>query len=170
MRDVIRLHSGVDLRYEEVTEFDYWQCKDSAGRCLPKGEWSAVHLEFTVNHLHRIEPVENIQSHLVQLRSYFDVHLATSRLPQGHDLTRAWLERHGIPFDIDKLHFVGHREKHKIPHSFAIAVEDDREQALLFLEQGVQPFLLAHPWNVVASELGIRRVSNWLELLDVVMS
>lgn len=167
MREVIRRHAGVALQYEDITEFDYWQCTDRTGRCLTKAEWPAVHLEFTVNHLSRVEPVENIQMHLTKLGAHFEVHLATSRLPQGHDATRNWLESHEIPFD--RLHFVGHREKHKITESFTAAVEDDRDQALLFLERGVKPFLLAHPWNIVAREIGIQRATNWIELLDALI-
>jgi len=164
MRELIRKHAGVDLQYEDVVEFDYCACPDRTGRCLTKTEWQAVYLEFTAHHLDRIEPFEGIQTHLAKLGEYFEIHLATSRLPEGRDATRRWLETHVIP--CDEVHFVSHREKQKIPESFLAAVDDDRDQARLFLQRGVRPFLLAHPWNRVASDIGILRVANWIELAD----
>ena len=165
LREVIRLHSrnGVDLRYEDVVEFDYWLCKDAGGRCFDKSEWWKIHdEEFTQNHLLRIRPVDNIMHHLEQLRGRYELHLVTSRRPEGEAHTRQWIREYGIPHDY--LHFSSHRAKHKLPVPFFAAVDDDREQIRLFHEAGVLGFILAHPWNKVDVGCSLRRVDDWQQL------
>ena len=168
LRCAIREHSqqGVDLAYEDVTDFDYWKCTDRFGRRLQKHEWPLIHREFTLNYLDRIEPFEEVDVHLQNLQEYFEIHIATSRLPEGHAATKRWLQRHALPFL--RLHFVRHRKKHEIQLPFVAAIEDDRVQAELFAAKGVRGFLLAHPWNDQSGG-GIERVLGWAELVDKVV-
>src|SRR2546428_7994521 len=169
MRELIRLHSkeGVDLRYEDITTFNYWQCVDQQGRRLAKSEWDSIHLKFAQNSLVSIQPYENIQVHLNRLAERFEVHLATSRLPEGRQSTLDWLKTHNIPYS--QVHFVDHRMKHELPQAFVAAIEDDREQAELFLDRGVRAFLLAHPWNILPVNSGLRRVQGWEGLVAKVL-
>lgn len=166
MREVIKLCSKdqVDLRYEDIVEFDYWECVDRHGRSFCKAEWHGIHLEFTRNHIHRIQPFDKVREHLLQLAQKFEIHIATSRLSEGHDATREWLLTHKIPFT--RLHFVDHRKKHLISEPFLAAIEDDRDQALLFQGRNVRAFLLAHPWNALESGSQIIRVDQWPALLQ----
>lgn len=168
IRDVIKrcTNGRVNLRYEDIVEFDYWRCTDQVGGRLDKSEWEYVHTEFTRNHLHRVQPHENVQVNLSRLAEKFEIHVATSRLPAGHQTTYDWLQAHRIPFN--KLHFVGHRKKHELAESFVVAIEDDREQAELFFERGIRPFLLAHPWNVTPIGSGLTRVGGWEALVEKV--
>ncbi len=161
MRSVIRSTSrtGVDLAYEDVVRFDYWLCRDSLGRRMDRGEWSAIHKEFTRNHLHRIAPMPDVQQHLQDLRGKFAVHLVTSRLIEGKGATVDWLTQHQIPYD--ELVFVEHGAKHLLQTDFAVAVEDDWEQAFLLQNSGVQVILMAHPWNDRGPHSPLKRVCDW---------
>jgi uncharacterized HAD superfamily protein len=165
MRAVIKLFSKnqVDLRYEDVVEFDYWKCVDQHGRSFLKTEWQDIHLKFTRNYIQRIRPFDNVREHLLRLGEKFEIHIATSRLPEGHDGTRAWLATHRIPFA--QLHFVGHRKKHTLAEVFVAAIEDDRDQAVLFHDHNVPAFLLAHPWNILQPGSKMTRVDQWSVLV-----
>ncbi len=99
---------------------------------------------------------------LEEIKTAFDVHLATSRLAQGHDKTIAWLEDHKIPYS--ELHWARHGEKHLIDRTFLAAVEDDRERGYAFHSTGVEVFLLAHPWNHIGPFSPLRRIADWNEL------
>jgi len=169
LREAIRRYSkqGVNLRYQDVVHFDYDRCIDQKGRSLEPGEWPYIHSQFTLNYLDRIQPFERVQMHVQKLAQTLEIHLSTSRLPEGHDETRMWLSAHGIPYD--QLHFVGHRKKHELAEGFAAAIDDDREQAVLFDERGVHAFLLAHPWNLVPSGSPVTRVDGWPNLVEAVL-
>jgi len=169
IRELIKLHSkdGVDLSYTDIVAFDYWRCADAKGRQLDRMEWAAIHLEFTRYHLSRIRPVDDVATHLGRLAHRCEIHLVTSRLSIGEEGTRQWLLKHCIPFD--HLHFVEHRRKHEIDLPFAVAIDDDREQAVLFHERGVRAVLLAHPWNEVDPGSPVTRVEGWPRLVSTVL-
>jgi len=161
MREVIRAHSRlhVDLAYDDVVCFEYWMCRDRAGRRFDKNEWKKIHKEFTHSYLLQILPFDNIARYLKTIGGKFDVHLATSRLDDGQEATRVWLDQHSIPYR--KLHFVPEGTKHLINEQFIAAIEDDREQGYAFYGKGVLVFLLAHPWNVVGPYSPLKRVEDW---------
>ena len=170
LRGVIREFSKdhVDLAYEDVVCFDYWLCRDSRGRRFDRGEWNGIHREFILNHIMRIAPVENIQSHLARVAQCYEIHLATSRPEEGREDTVRWLCEHNIPYL--NLHFVRNGEKHLISNDFHIAVDDDREQGYAFFAKGVRTFLLAHPWNEICPHSPLSRVANWEELTSQLLS
>jgi len=165
MREVIKVCSKdqVDLRYEDIIDFDYWNCVDRYGRSFDQTDWHNIHLEFTRNHIPRIQPFDNVREHLLKISEEFEIHVATSRLPEGRVTTREWLSTHKIPFT--ELHFVEHRKKHLLVKPFVAAIEDDRIQAESFHELGVRAFLLAHPWNVLQPGSEITRVGQWPALV-----
>ena len=165
MREVIRGHSRdhVDLAYKDVVCFDYWKCRDSLGRRFHKAEWESIHQEFTRNHLSRIQPFDNVREYLERISQRFQVHLATSRLPEGQEKTLAWLEQHQIPHS--QLHFPEHGQKHQIDYPFVAAVDDDREQGYAFHASGVPVFLVAHPWNEIGRFSPLRRLASWQEII-----
>lgn len=161
LRKVIRAHSKlhVDLTYIDVVCFEYWMCRDSTGRRFDKSEWKKIHEEFTHNYLLQILPFDNVNRYLKTISGMFDVHLATSRLDDGQEATRMWLNQHGMPYR--KLHFVPEGTKHLINEQFVAAIEDDREQGYAFYSKGVVVFLLAHPWNVIGPYSPLNRVKDW---------
>ena len=168
IRALIFEKTQIDLRYEDVVEFDYWLCQDHEGRRIRKEDWTAIHLEFTRNCLDSVEPFDHVVEHLSKIRERFEIHLATSRLPEGRDSTIAWLQKHQIPYT--EIHFVEHRLKHKINIGFVAAVDDDRAQAELFEGSGIRAFLLAHPWNVIPSGSRLRRARDWSVLVPELLA
>ncbi len=165
---MIREKTQVNLAYEDVVEFDYWLCRDGRGRAIHKEDWQAIHTEFARDRLHAIEPFENVANHLSKLKEHFGIHLATTRLVEGHAATLAWLEKNEIPYE--EIHFVKHRLKHTIDVRFTAAVDDDQVQAGLFAEAGVKAFMLAHPWNSIPTRNEIFRVSDWDALMTELLS
>lgn len=69
----------------------------------------------------------------------------------------------------DRLTFVKHRGKHKSDTQFDIAIEDDLEQAILFKNDGVTVYLMAHPWNVGGINSGIERLNDWPTMVDTIL-
>lgn len=156
----------VDLAYEDVKCFNYWECKDRRGNSITKDEWKAVHDLFSEpRFLRAIRPVDGIQDHLQQLAERFSLHFATSRLAKARKHTVEWLEQHAFP--THDLHFLKHREKHVSLGRFAVAVEDDLDQAEAFADaEVVVSYVLAHPWNSTTVERGnLHRVKDWVDLI-----
>lgn len=169
MRDVIKSRSreGVDLRYEDVKHFNYWECADSKGRQITKDEWnSTIHPAFSEQaNILRIEPYSNIEGFLHTLiEADYAVHLVTSRLKQARIPTILWLEEHQLPHSA--LHFVEHGTKHVVFRTCVAVIEDDLDQARKFAERETRTYLLAYPWNDCNAINGILRVRNWDEIVD----
>jgi hypothetical protein len=49
MRQVIRDYPGdhVQLDYADITEFDYYKCKDRNGYSISKEQWGEIHALFS---------------------------------------------------------------------------------------------------------------------------
>jgi len=169
MRKLISDFTGgrVDLRYEDVDNFNYWQCRDGNGNSISKAEWKSIHDVFSQpENLQLVKPVEGVQNHLRKLSNCFSLHLATSRLPRARKATVEWLEKHNFPSHA--LHFTQHGEKHVSLGNFIASIEDDLEQAEAFANHGIMmSYVVAHPWNASLEERrNLRRVTNWDELVD----
>ena len=168
IRDVTQ--ERVDLRYEDVRDFAYQNCVDQSGDRLTDAEWTAVHAVFSDRkHILQAQPYPGVQDHLKQLATEFELHLATSRLPQARGPTIEWLELHEFPMHC--MHFVGHGQKHRILADLAAAVEDDYAQASAFAGVGVSSYLLAHPWNISKpGKNNLVWVETWQELVTSLLS
>ncbi|MCG8554027.1 MAG: cytidine deaminase [Proteobacteria bacterium] len=171
MRSVIHELTGgrVDLRYKDITRFNYWECRDGQDESITRDEWAAVHAAFSdPSNLERVQPIKGVQRSLLRLvqRGYV-LHFATSRLPQARAATIRWLEAHGFP--PHDVHFLKHGEKHVSLGQFAASVEDDPSQALAFAQGGVgTSFLMAHPWNEsVPQHSRLKRVHGWDDIVAV---
>jgi len=169
MRRVIAEYTGgrIQLAYEDVREFNYFECKDSTGNSISKEEWKHIHELFSEpRYLWLIQPFPGAVEGLRQLAKRYTLHFATSRMPKARRVTVEWLENHGLPSH--DLHFLKHREKHASLRPFSAAVEDDYDQAKAFATDGGTPcFLVRHPWNQTkhATE-GIQWVDTWPELTE----
>lgn len=164
IRGVIKEVTGgrVSLKYEDVNNFNYWECIDENGEMLTKDEWRIVHERFSEpDILKSIKPVNDVKECLFRLSEKFTLHFATSRLPKARKSTIEWLDEHGFPEH--DIHFLKHGEKHISLGPFDISVEDDPEQALAFASAGFGVnYLIAHPWNSAASKnRNVKRVSGW---------
>jgi cytidine deaminase len=172
MRSVILevTEGRVDLSYEDISCFNYWECADRKGGAISRDEWKLVHEVFSEpRFLTAIEPVDEVQGHLATIAEHFNLHLATSRLPQARTCTVEWLEKHAFPSH--DLHFLRHGEKHVALGRFAVSVEDDLEQAEAFADTGVTvSYVFAHPWNVFhGPQRNLVRVAGWPDLIRDLM-
>jgi uncharacterized HAD superfamily protein len=95
----------------------------------------------------------------------------TGRPPQAHAVTRAWLERHQMPFDrldsVDKYgRFTGGVHFDEILRErFAWAIEDNLDVALKLAERCAERVLLLdRPWNRGPLPGAVERVADWTEI------
>ena len=172
MRRVIRecTNERVNLRYEDIVEFDYCKCRDASGQAITKDEWSNVHAQFSrPDNIGSIEPFPGVSEHLSRLADVCGLHIVTARLPQARTATIEWLDALQLPpYD---LHFLHHGMKHAVLTNFAAVVEDDYDQAVAFAEQRTPCFLLAHPWNKTKPHVSkVEWVKDWNELARAVLS
>ena len=106
MRKVILEETGVDLRYEDVREFNYCDNTDSNERTLPPADWERVHARFSEpGNLARISVMPGVLHKLQDLSRSFAIHFATSRLQHARASTIHWLETNKFDFEYD-LHFI----------------------------------------------------------------
>lgn len=167
MREVIKEITAGDvlLSYEDVKNFNYWECTDKRGKSITKDVWIQVHDAFsTEDRIMSIQPLPGAVEALTELSQSYRIHFATSRLRAARSSTVKWLDKHGFP-DHD-LHFLRHGEKHAALGGFFASVEDDLNQAISFCSIKIPcNFVLAHPWNeAVPGNCAAKRVADWSEI------
>ncbi len=171
MRKVIRefTRGRVDLEYEHVIDFAYYECKDAGGNSITRGEWAEIHELFSEPEiLLTIQPFTGVQANLRHLSEEYEIHFATSRLPKARRTTIEWLERHAFP--AHNLHFLKHGKKHESLCRLEAAVEDEYEQARAYVEIGIPCYLIKHPWNAnKPSQPNLFWVVGWPELVKQLM-
>jgi len=156
----------VNLEHRHIIRFDYHQCVDLNGHGIDEETWREVHSHkfSTPATIDTLQPISGAVAALEALSHRFDIFFVTSRQERIRAATEQWLHHHfKCSYNLD---FVPHRKKHLIGMKFFAVVEDDLDQALLFLgfrtdsdfyssgrcEQIGEPtaehcFLLSYPWN-----------------------
>lgn len=170
MRRLIFHHSkaNVELTYDEIVTFNYYECRDSRGQAITRDEWQAIHEIFSLpENILSISPYPGVINHVSRLAEKYAIHLATSRLLSARQSTVEWLDRNGFP--PHSLHFLGYGEKHLALATFDATVEDDPIQAERFAETGSTSFLLAHPWNRPSGCHAAKRMGDWNQLVQALL-
>jgi len=167
MRRVILAFSQgkVNLQYEDIKTFNYYECRDCNGNAICEEEWKKVHDQFSEpDVIMGLEPLPGAIDGLRQLAEKGTVHLATSRRRKARKSTVEWLDKHHFPNH--DLHFLSYGEKHAALKRFTAAVEDDYNQAVAFATVGETPcFLVRHPWNENRKAVeGVGWVKDWADL------
>jgi hypothetical protein len=160
LRRLIKAYTDgrVSLDYDDIRKFNYWENDSKHGSRLTRAEWGAVHRLFGESELDGLEVLEGAKKAVAALSLEFDIEFVTSRGELGREATERWLGRHGFS---GHLRFAEHGKKHLNGRPYVAAIEDDRDQALLFLDRGVRSYLLAHPWNDGARVASLIRLSSW---------
>ena len=166
LRTLIR-HSTdgrVDLSYLDITDFSFYRCKDRNGNSISEEEWSDVHRTFSEeSNILSVKPCSGARFCLEKLSERYEIHIVTTRMPNAWEPTVKWLRNNSIPHHF--LHFLGHRKKHESLGGFSFVVEDDYDQAVMFLDAGTPCYLLRHPWNATGKpKRGLYWVQDWNEL------
>ncbi|MBN2313006.1 MAG: HAD hydrolase-like protein [Sedimentisphaerales bacterium] len=167
MRSIIYefTEGDVDLRYQDITTFNYWECNDKKGNFISKEQWSEIHDVFSRSeNILTVEPYPEIQEYLNQIAGKFALHIVTTRLRAARKPTVEWLECHNFPEH--SLHFVEHGKKHIALGEFKVSVEDHREQAEQFAAIGTTSYILAHPLNETTSNSATIRLQDWRMLCE----
>jgi uncharacterized HAD superfamily protein len=163
MRQIISevTQGRVQLRYEDVIEFDYRKCRDKSGQVVSDPEWRTVLDLFSKpERLLSLQPVLDARDALVLLNNHFEVHIVTSRQAGTEDASVAWLDSWQFPHQ--KIHTTKSKEKHLLPLRFAAIVEDEYEQAASFASGGTRAFLIEHPWNQGRAKVeSLEWARNW---------
>lgn len=166
LRKLIRdsTNGRVDLDYTDIIDFNYYSCKDRNGNFISEEDWSAVHRTFSESpNILSIRPANGVRESLNELSFKYEIHIVTTRMPKAWISTVEWLTNNAIPHHA--LHFVGHRRKHESLRGFCLAVEDDYDQAVNFVDAGTPCYLLRHPWNNRKQPInGLQWVEDWNEL------
>lgn len=174
MRKIIKdvTQSRVCLAYDDITDFEYEKCTDSNGNQITKEEWHIVHDIFSEEtNIMSLQPFPNIQSHLEHLIcSGYELHLVTSRMYKARIPTIKWLLKNNFP-NSHGLHFLKHREKHIVLNNFTAVIEDDLQQAVLFANNGIKAYVIAHPWNDYKNHKNkVVRIPDWNGLIKELTS
>ena len=169
MRSIIYSFSRgrVNLRYEDVIRFNYYECTDNKGEYITNEEWKFIHNEFISNRLNQVKPITGASRALETLSKKFKIYVVTTRPEKGLLVTKKWLKANN--FNSYMLLPSEHRWKHKLGIHFDIAIDDDLEQALLFQENGTMPILLAHPWNKLSAGSKIVRLPTWNDIVSFLL-
>jgi cytidine deaminase len=167
LRNVIKQATAgrVDLSYEHISVFNYWQCNDANGNGITRDEWRVIHDQFSTREiLLSIPVVQDSLPSLERIGESYAIHFATSRLPAARSATIEWLDANGFP--PHDLHFLKHGEKHVTLGGFDVSVEDDPAQVSAFDSAGFGlNIVMNHPWNTALQESGtIRRAHSWAEI------
>jgi uncharacterized HAD superfamily protein len=145
-----------------------------------------MHLVHLPEFLSALEPVDGAVEGLKQLASLgYEIAVVTGRPPLTAEVSRAWLERHGVPYDrltfVDKYGRGGFGASHNsvitldelIQSGFFFAVEDSSDMAaLLTTEMEVPVALLERPWNREVqfsdprSVALIERCADWAAIVE----
>lgn len=160
----------MNLQYNHIREFDYYgpSCRDANGQGIDEATWKKVHDRFSEPRvILGIQPVHGAIEAIHLLQNSFEIHFATTRLPNARIATIEWLNDQGMasrrPYS---LHFVPHREKHTVLCRFSAIIDDDPVQAALFSELGLRSIVLAHPWNQ-GSDAPVERANSWDEIVEL---
>ncbi|MBA3017502.1 MAG: hypothetical protein KKH20_07695 [Proteobacteria bacterium] len=167
IRRIIYQHTGgrVDLKREDVIEFDYCSCPDKNGNLLTKSEWYEVHNLFSKPEIiSSIDLFPGVPECLKRLSTRYEIYIATSRLLQTRSATVSWLKKNQI--NEYKIHFIKSGRKHETLGLTDIIVEDHYEQAAAFAQNGTKCFIIEYPWN---SNKPARQKLEWVKGWDELM-
>jgi 5'(3')-deoxyribonucleotidase len=133
----IQRRLGIDLAWEEVTEFRLPLGKsDLAQEILLAQQDQEYLLNMPVHH----GAVELIKS----LRQHYNVVLITARPDVSRSLTEHWLSEHGLSFD----RVISATEAHKSLHGTDVLIDDYTSNIEEFLERtNGLGILVDRPWN-----------------------
>ena len=90
-----------------------------------------------------MDPRPGVTDALSALRSEYRIEIATHRIPETHDVSKAWLEEHGI--DYDAFHETVPRNKGSVPGDALI--DDYHGNVANALDSGKVGFLMRQPYS-----------------------
>lgn len=112
-----------------------------------------------------MDPVDGVADALAALREDYRVEIATHRLPDTHDVSRAWLDDHGVPYD--HFHDAVPSNKGEVPGD--ALVDDYHGNVANALEAGKAGFLMQQPYSDPAHCEGAHVVESWDDVTGLLL-
>lgn len=111
--------------------------------------------------LDAVEPLPGVGATLAALSAAgFELHVATHRLPDTHDVSRAWLDRHGLPYD----RFVEDVPSNKADLEGDVLVDDYHGNVADAIAAGKTGILMRQPYSDPSACEGAHVVDGWDEV------
>jgi 5'(3')-deoxyribonucleotidase len=104
-----------------------------------------------------MDPTPGVADALGALREEYRVEIATHRVPETHDVSKAWLDEHGVPYD--EFHEKVPRDKGAVPGDALI--DDYHGNVANALNAGKAGFLMRQPYSDPAACDGAHVVDSW---------
>ena len=104
-----------------------------------------------------MDPMAGVADALDALRAEYCVEIATHRLPETHDISKAWLAEHGIPYD--EFHESVPADKGALDGDALI--DDYHGNVDDALSAGKAGFLMRQPYSEPAAVDGAHVVDSW---------
>jgi uncharacterized HAD superfamily protein len=113
--------------------------------------------------LSELDPADGAPAALDALAAAgYEIHIATHRPAHTHDITRRWLDDHGISYD----HFVADVPANKAELPGDALVDDFHGNVTDAVEAGYVGVLFERPYSEPVQRPGAVTVSTWTEVLD----
>ena len=110
-----------------------------------------------------MDPIPGVADTLGTLRDEYRVEIATHRIPETHDVSKSWLETHGIPYD--HFHEDVPRDKGAVPGDALI--DDYHGNVANALAAGKEGLLMHQPYSDPAACDGAHVVRSWDDVRDL---
>ena len=158
-RSIVRERHGVDLAYEEQTDWGITR--------LPQEHLSAAVMETHSDE--NIAAAEPYPDAVETVRAWHDqghwIHITSHRAESCAPATARWLEDVGIPFD--DLHCSYDKVTRCVELGIDILVDDSPVNLQRAREEGILGATIVHPWNrELEGQDGIVFANDWRELRE----
>lgn len=162
IRFLIKKRYGIDVKQEDVTQFDYCKCKNIP---LTEEQGCVILDEFHNSACRHVKPMDGAKEALLMLRrnSHY-IYLITSRDEVAKRYTEEWLKENNIRYD----ELIFSTDKHNLGNLFDYLVEDSSARAKKMAHSGDRVFLIDYPWNRrLRRHPNILRVKGWDEIVSL---
>ncbi|CAI48237.2 HAD superfamily hydrolase [Natronomonas pharaonis DSM 2160] len=112
-----------------------------------------------------MDPQPGVADALSSLQSHYRVEIATHRIPETHDISKAWLDDHGIPYD--DFHERVPRNKGAVPGDALI--DDYHGNVANALAAGKAGLLMRQPYSDPGACDGAHVVTSWDEVTRLLL-
>ena len=110
-----------------------------------------------------MDPMDGVADALAALRERYRVEIATHRLPETHDVSKAWLAEHGIPYD--EFHEMVPTDKGALAGD--ALVDDYHGNVADAIAAGKTGLLMRQPYSEPGDCDGAHVVDSWDEVRNL---
>ena len=110
-----------------------------------------------------MDPVPGVVDALERLREEYRVEIATHRVPETHDVSKAWLDDHGVPYD--EFHHDVPADKGAVPGD--ALVDDYHGNVADAVAAGKTGVLMRQPYSDPAACEGAHVVDSWDDVVEL---